>query len=192
MLSNWPQAVNNRHRVHAAVVPNGKRLAAGQAGGWQLGAGCVRLCADDCWSGSSRSTDAMAHQPSPARTLSCCACSHGGPQPRGSLTPGCTPWLAGGYPTLPWKLLIMAAKRQAASAWRRAGAPAVRHGASDRGRGSVRCAGGGCEAEGLVGEVRTTVNPATGRRSCCPVPSPPPGRSAQTGRSELCVLIRVF
>ena len=51
--------------------------------------------------------------------------------PWGSLTSGCTLWVAGGYLTLPWSLHSMAAQRQrGAAAWRRAGARAVVHGAT--------------------------------------------------------------
>ena len=45
-----------------------------------------------------------------------------------SLTPGCTPWVAGAHRTLRWNLISMAVKRQSlAVAWQLCGARAARH-----------------------------------------------------------------
>ena len=48
--------------------------------------------------------------------------------PSRSLTPGCTPWVAGAHRTLRWNLISMAVKRQSlAVAWQLCGARAARH-----------------------------------------------------------------
>ena len=67
----------------------------------------------------------------PARAVCCCACPHRASHPQRSLASDCTPWVAGGYRTLPWNLLSMGAQRQrAAAAWRRAGARGADRGAT--------------------------------------------------------------
>ena len=75
-----------------------------------------------------------------ALTVCCSACSRRGSHPWRSLTSGCTLCVAGGYQTLPLKLLSMAAGWQRlAAAWRRAGACGARRGVIAVGA----CAGAG-------------------------------------------------
>ena len=69
-------------------------------------------------------------RPRPRSMLLCmpAPCLSSTAQPR---TTDCTPWVAGGYRTLPWNLLSMAAQRQRqAAAWRRAGARGADRGAT--------------------------------------------------------------
>ena len=87
-----------------------------------------------------------------------------------SLTPGCTPWVAGAHRTLRWNLISMAVKRQSlAVAWQLCGARAARHAHAS-----------------VCGKAREGPRPRSGRRLVVEPADPrclagPPGPTAELG-----------